>query len=316
MLCKITLRAGLCVLLLTIASCSTPETITSEGTAATKSKDLGDSTGPSEVIISLGGKKLTMQQVKWMQPGADKNVIGKIADWWLENELLYAEAKRRGITRDPKAKFLAGLMRKKGFVQQLTLQARDTVEISDEKVLAYYEQNKETDPQLKRPGYLSFSHIRTKTLEQAQTALERIEAGEDINALARELSVYADAKKGGVAKKYMYKTVKRRFGEEFFVAMTAAKKEDLIGPVKTKDNAYEVARCEGKTEPKILPFEKVKEQIKAKLEQTEKSNAFKSLMDTLKEKAADKIVRSPRITQPEKPSGGKPRQRRRKVEER
>ena len=309
MLPKITFRVGLYVLLFTIASCLTPETISVKGTAETKSKNLDNSAVDSEVIISFGDKKLTMQQVKWMQPGADKKTIARIADWWLDNELLYAEAERRGITREPKAAFLSELMRKKGFAQQLASQVQNAAKISDEKVLAYYEQNKDTDPKLKQPGYLSFSHIRTKTLEQAQAALKRIKAGENINALARKLSIYGDAKKGGVAKKYMYQTVKRRFGNEFFEALTAAGEGELIGPVKTKDNAYEVARCEGKTKPKILPFEKVKGQIKAKLERTEKSNAFKSLLDTLKEKAADKIVRSPQITQPEKPAGGKPRPR-------
>ena len=312
MFCKTAFRVGLCMLLLTIASCSAPEAVTPRTTPETTPETTVNDVSGSEVIISLGDKKLTMQQIEWMQPGADKNTIARIADWWLGNELLYAEAERRGITREPKAKFLAELMRKKSFVQQLTSQVRDAVEISDEKVLAYYEENKETDPRLKQPGYLSFSHIRTKTQEQAQAALERIKAGEDINELAKELSIYSDAKKGGVAKKYMYKTVKRRFGDAFFSAMTAAKKNDLIGPVKTKDNAYEIARLEGKTEPKILPFEKVKDRIKARLERTEKSEAFKSLLDTLKEKAADKIVRSPRAIQTGKPDVMRPRIRQRR----
>ena len=311
MFCKVVFRVGLCMFLLTAASCSAPEAVTPKSAPETTVKDVSG----SEVIISLGDKKLTMQQVEWMQPGADKNTIAKVADWWLGNELLYAEAESRGITGQPKAKFLAELMAKKSFVQQLASQVNDAVKISDEKVLAYYEENKETDPRLKQSGYLSFSHIRTKTQEQAQAALERIKAGEDINELAKELSIHNDAKKGGVAKKYMYKTAKRRFGEEFFAAMTAAKKDDLIGPVKAKGNTYEIARLEGKTEPKILPFEKAKGQIKAKLERTEKSRAFKSLLDTLKENAGDKIVKSPRAIQSGKPDGMRPRMRQKRNRE-
>lgn len=314
MLCKITFRAGLCVLLLTIASCSATETTTSKGpaevsrveTAEPESKETVSDA--SKVIISLGDKKLTMQQVKWMQPEADDKQIAKIANWWLENELLYAEAERRGITKEPKTQFITEMMRKKGFSRELRARVRNAMKISDEKALAYYEKNKDTDSRLRRPGYLSFSHIKTKTLEEAQAALERIKAGEDINTLAKELSIHDDAKKGGVAKKYMYKRVKDRFGVKFFEALAAAEEGELIGPIKVKGDAYEVARQTGKIEPKPIPFEKVKDQIKSRLLRTEKDNAFTNLLDSLKGQAADKIVRSSLITQEDKPTGKKPKE--------
>ena len=311
MLYKITFKAGLCVLLLTIASCSAPETTTLESAAevseveAVKAESEEVGGDASEVIISLGDRKLTMQQVKWMRPDADNNVIAWLANWWLEKELLYAEAERRGITEEPKAKFFAELMRRRGFLQELTLRVKDAVKVSDERALAYYEENKDVDVRLRQPGYLSFSHIRTKTLEEAQTVLERIKAGEDINALAKELSIYDDAKKGGVARRYVYKLVKRRFGTKFFEAIAAAEEGELIGPIKIGDDAYEIAHQGSKIKPTPLPFEKVKDQIKVKLQRIERNRAFKSLLDSLKEEAADKIVRSPLITQTEKSTGEK-----------
>ena len=311
MLCKIIFRVGLCVVLLAIASCSAPETITSKETAEVSRVETAEAKSEeaesraSEVIISLGDKKLTMQQVKWVLPGADNQRTAKFANWWLENELLYAEAEKRGVTKEPKAKFIAELMKKKAFSQELVLRVKDAVKISDEKVRDYYETNKDTDFRLKQPGYLNFSHIRTKTLEEAQTVLERIKAGEDINKLAKELSIYGDAEKGGAAKKYVYRTIKRRFGNKFFEAIVAVEKGELIGPIKVGDNAYEVARQEGKIEPKPLPFEKVKEQIRVKLPRIESGKVFGSLVDSLKEEAANKIVKSPLITQTEKPVGDK-----------
>lgn len=309
---KIAFRAGLCVALLAFVSYSVPETVTSEDTAeiggveTAKPKSEEVVSEVSDVIISLGDKKLTMEQVKWIHPDADNRRMAWFADWWLENELLYAEAERRGITKESKAKFIAELMKKKVFSNELTTQVRDAVKISDEKALSYYEENKEIDLRIKQPGYLSFSHIRTKTLEEAQAVLERIKAGEDISALAKELSIYLDAKRGGLARRYMYEIVEKRFGTKFFEALVAAKQGELIGPLKIKDNAYEVARLDGKIEPKPpLPFEKVKDQIKSLLERTEKADAFKSLLDSLKEQAADKIVRSPPITQKGKSTGEK-----------
>lgn len=306
MCCKIVFRVGLCLFLFTIVSCSPPETAIPEAMAQAKSKEVADSIGTSQVIITLDDKKLTLQQIEWMWPKADDQRIADIAKWWLENELLYAEAQRQGITKQTKAKFLAELMRKKSFSQELRTQMSNAVKISDEQALAYYEENKGTDRRLRQPGTLSFSHIKTKTLEEAQAALERIKAGEKINALAKELSIYKDAKNGGVVKKSSYTMVKGYFGNNFFEAITAARESELIGPIKARKNTYEIARQEGKTEPKAMPFEKVKDKIKSKLERTEKANAVRSLLDSLREKAADKIVKSPRLIRAEKAAEDKP----------
>ncbi|MCX5635211.1 MAG: hypothetical protein NTW55_05170, partial [Planctomycetota bacterium] len=81
---------------------------------------------------------------------------------------------------------------------------------------------------------------------------------------------------------------------------------ELIGPVRSDDGTYEVARLDNKTEQQITPFEKVKDQLRAKLERTEKSNAFKSLLDSLRKDAADKVIKSPRIIGAEKPSAERP----------
>ncbi len=312
---KTIFRISLCVLLLTIASCLEPETTAPKSAAGVGEVETAlagpvpegeEVVGDAEVIVSLGDKKLTRQRAEWMQPGAgkDDNMMTRLADWWVENELLYEEAERRGITREPKAKFIAELMKKKTFVAELGAHVRDAVKISDEKILAYYEENRQTDSRLEEPGHLSFSHIRTNTLEEAQAALERMKAGEDINELAKELSIYRDAKRGGAVRKYRYNVVKRRFGDEFFEVITAAKAGELIGPVKSKKDSYEVARLEDKTEPRILPFEKAKEQIRSRLWRTERENAFGSLLESLKQASADRIVKSPRIIQEDKPAGG------------
>lgn len=301
-------RLSLCVLLLIVVSCSAPETVPMmpigvtdvngvETARAESEEDLGDA---SKVIISLGDKKLTVQQVKWIQPNIKDEEIAGIADWWLDNELLYAEAERRGITKEPKAKFMAELMRKKAFSLELGASVRNSVEISDEEILAYYEENKDFGLKLKGPGYLSFSHIRTSTLEYAQAVLETIKAGEGINALAREVSIYDDAEKGGVVEKCPYNTVKRRFGMRFFEVLLATRKGELIGPIKVDNNAYEVVRHEGKIRPKPLPLEEVKDRIRSELQRKESVNAFIYLLDSLKEEAADKIAKSPRITHMEK----------------
>lgn len=342
MLYKIIFRAGLCVLLLTVASCSAPETPTPRGMAedgevktpdssevetaetaetktvkpdgvetvqageteapeageveATEAKRTDADSNAAEVIIGLGDSKLTMQQVNWMQPNADGPQIARITKWWLENQLLYAEAEKRGLTNEPKAKFFAEMMRMNAFGKELLASVRHATKISDESLRAYYEKIAETDPRLMQPGYLSFSHIRTKSLESAQALLERIKAGENINELAREFSAYGDSTKGGVVTKFTYRSVKARFGSEFLEKIKAAEEGELIGPIEVRTGTYEIARKTSEIKPAPRPLEEVKDRIKKRLERTK----IQSFLDSLKNEAAEKIVKSPRLIEAEK----------------
>lgn len=295
MLYKIIFRTGLCLVLLVFASCSVSETAASKGASEASGEG-------SEVIIRLGDKKLTMEQAQWMRPGMDSRKVAEFADWWLENELLYEEAKRRGVTELPKAKFVSEVMRKRAFAQVLRSEVQKAVEVSDAEALAYYEERKDSDLRLKEPGSLTFSHIRTEGRGQAQKALNRIKSGEDINEVAKQLSNYSDAQEGGKVKGQPYGTVRRFFGTPFFEALLAAKEGDLIGPIRIRGDTYEVGRFESRIDPEPLPFEQVKEQIKSKLLRNAANRANNDLLNSLKKDAADKIVRSALITKPEKPS--------------
>jgi peptidyl-prolyl cis-trans isomerase C len=320
MLCKITLRTKLGLSLLAIVycyivSCSTVKTTAvnpaAKATATQTAKPAAkqaDSNTPV-VIISLGDKKLTLQQIKWMAPKIDDQTILRAVDWWLENELLYAEAQKRGITKEPKTKFIAELVKKKAIGDQLISQVRDAVKISDEQVRDYYEKNKETDTMLVQSGYLSFSHIAARTLEEAQAAMEKLKAGEDFNSLAKEISIDSDAKNGGAVKNEGYNNVARDYGTRFFDLISTAKQGELIGPVKVKGNIYEIARQEGKIVPTPLPFEEVKAKLKSRLLLIEKRNIPTNLAKLLKEKAAAKIVKSPLLIKTEEAVSKKNNQR-------
>jgi len=327
MSCKIVFTVSLCLLLLTIASCSAPEAAPSAETVVTTEVQVAEAveaeptvapeaetaeTEPeqptpetSEAIVTLGDKKLTMEQLNWMQPNVNDQQMVKIVDWWIENELIYEEAVRRGTDKEQKVKFLAELMSKRTITQELRTRVMDAVQINDQQISEYYEKNKETDPRLKQPGYLSFAHVKTRTLEQANAALERIKAGESVSALAKELSIHSDAKNGGIIKKHPYTRVQKVFGNEFFEALVAANEGQLIGPIKVSDG-YEIARQENKAEPRFLTLEEAKDRIRMRLLYEERNNSFRSLLDSLKQKAADKIVKSPRLIQAEKPPQREP----------
>jgi parvulin-like peptidyl-prolyl isomerase len=298
------------LLSLTIASCSPPQTSSVEPAgiseidpAVMESQTPADSNVASEVIISLEDKKLTRQQVFWLSPNAsDRAQIAKVANWWLETELLYAEAQKRNITDLPRAVFLADIRKKETFAKELIADVQNSVDVTDEQVTAYYEKNKDTDPLLKREERISFSHIKTETIEQANAALERIKAGEDINKLAEELSIHRDAEAGGKVREYTHPMVVQLFGDDFFQALSAVEQGQLIGPIATEDNAYEIARHDGITEQRNLSPVMAKHKIRLRLRRSESNKAVVALLESLKEKAADKIVKSATITQTDQPA--------------
>lgn len=269
--------------------------------AEVPSEEQAEQMGPEEeVIISYGEKKLTMRHIEYLQPKADARTIKKLADWWLTTQLLAEEAVKRGIDEDPAVRLRANLRTKQMHAEGLKEHVRNAVQVSEDQMREYYEENKEADRRINEPAKLSFTHVASKTLEESQAIFDRVKAGEDIGALAKELSINYDKRKSGAVKNASETTVSKRFGGEFLNAILYASEGDIIGPVKAtlgmgRGERYEVARFEDKVPGKMKSFEEVKDYIKAKVERTAKEKAVKDLLKSLEEKAADRIFRSEQL---------------------
>ncbi len=304
---KTIFKVVLLATLFTLLSCSATKTITSPKDDNNKAKPAAkvETKSPvqtidanDEIVVSLGDSKLTMRQLEWMKPNAPKEEMVKLAEWWLENEMLYEEAKKRGITDEPKGKFIADMVAKRAFGIELREKVQDAVNISDANVIEYYEQNKLKDPKLMKQGSYTFTHIRTATLADAQKILEKIKAGEDIATLAKQMPASIHSKKDGKVSNASDSTVEMRFGEAIYNALKAAKTGDIIGPIEVSKDAYEVVRLDEKVAASPLPL--VKERLKKQLLQAEKAKALDSLLSSLKEQNAGQIKKSAFLTNPTK----------------
>ncbi|MGB8227038.1 MAG: peptidyl-prolyl cis-trans isomerase [Sedimentisphaerales bacterium] len=246
----------------------------------------------NQAVMIFDGKELTLKQIGYLAPSLNYAVVEDIANFWLDTQILYEEAVKRNIDKDEKVKFISDISHKKTVASELLAKVRNDVRVTDEDVRKYYEQNKETDPTLREPTFLSFSHITVSSLPEAEAVLKKINEGNDINQLARELSTASDAQKGGNANKFQENTIKSRFGDEFLAALLNATEGQLIGPIKNKDGNYEIARHEGKRASKVKDFEKVQQIIKTNLENQAKEKAVKDLVNSLKEKAKQKYKKT------------------------
>jgi peptidyl-prolyl cis-trans isomerase C len=245
----------------------------------------------NQVIMVFDGRELRLGQLQYIAGKLDPETIKKAAEYWLDTQLLYEEAVKQGLDKDEKSKFLADMSSKKIFANAVVEKAMSGIKIDDSQVKKYYDENKNTDPSILEPMYLSFSHITVDSQEKAEEVLKKINEGNDINVLAKELSVANDAQKGGRALKYQQNTIESRYGKEFLDALLGASEGKIIGPIKTKSGKYEVARHEGKREPKIKDFDKVSVEIRAKLENDAKGSVIDILLKKLRENATDRCVK-------------------------
>jgi peptidyl-prolyl cis-trans isomerase C len=273
--------------------------------------------GPEEeVIVSYGEKKLTMRHMGYLQPKFNAATIKKMADWWLRTQLLAEEAINRGLDEDPVARYKISLRVKQEYADALNRHVQSAVQISEEQMRDHYEENKESDPRINEPTKLSFTHVASNTLEESQAIFYRVKAGENIGALAKELSIDHDKRRSGAVKNVPDTAVSKRYGFEFLNAILYASEGDIIGPIKATlgmsiGERYEVARLEGKVPGRTKSFDEVKDYIKTRLERAAKDKAVKDLLQSLEEKASDKIFRSEQILAEEMPAGESPPQRRR-----
>ena len=176
------------------------------------------------------------------------------------------------------------------------------VNIPDSQVLEYYEKNKTTDPQLSEPLRFSFTHIRVKTLEDANAVIKRLEKKEEPAALAKKLSTAPDAQtSSGVIRKADENLIKNVYGEAFLDALKAVSEGKIIGPIPYAGE-YEIAKHEGSIASTIIPFDQIKNTLKTNLEQKAGGKAAQDLVSNLKKAAEPKIYRSSYVQEPNKPA--------------
>jgi hypothetical protein len=253
--------------------------------------------GADEVIVTIGDKKLTMQNVLWKDPTGDAVEMALLARSWAEIQLLYDEAEKRGITSSPGSQFIAELNRKYAYAAELKKQIIDKVVVTDETALAYYEENKQRYA-LDWGGAMGLAHITVASEEEAEKAIQRIKDGEQFTKVCREVSIADDAKRGGVIIRNPYSQVQRKLGRYLLKALAEAKIGEVVGPVEGKEeDTYEIAR---KTLDKPKTFEEMKKAIKRRLLKSEQAKAMLEFMTTLEQAVPGGIQKSQRLIDAEK----------------
>lgn len=146
------------------------------------------------------------------------------------------------------------------------------VEITDTELADYYGSHINLFYKVKA------SHILLDTEEEAKKILERVKAGEDFNALAKEFSTDPSAKENSGDLGYF------RHGEmvESFEQAAFALKPGEISDLVKSDYGYHIIKVEDKTVDK---FEDVKDELKNNMITDRKNQNYNTSFEEMKSKA-------------------------------
>ncbi len=199
----------------------------------------------------------------------------KLLDEIIYQELFYIDALDKGLDKTEEyehhiKEFGKGVLRDMN-IAQVTSQ----IEVTDDDIRDFYNKNGDAlaVPEIK------VSHILVDTKEEAEEAIERINAGEDFAKVAKDMSSCPSKSKGGDLGFFG----KGRMVPEFEQAAFALKKGEMSGPVQTQFGFHVVLKTDEKGAKKP-PFNDVKEQIRSTLTFQKQNELFLKKVGEFEEK--------------------------------
>jgi peptidyl-prolyl cis-trans isomerase C len=239
-----------------------------------------------KALVRVDGEELTEEGLKAelslaygdsIQPGAKLEYLNR----WIDNQLLYEEAKKRGLD-----KLLEVQIRAKQAAKDITVlsllndQIAKNVQISEDDARKFYQQNK--DFFKREQEEIRASHILFSSQAQADSASARLKKGEDFELLARELSLDSLTRNTGGDIGYFSLS-----NTDPVVARVASglKTGMVSSPFKTAMGYHILKVTDRKPKGSIRDFEEVKTTLMSQLLQEKRNQAISSLLEELKKKA-------------------------------
>lgn len=198
-----------------------------------------------------------------------------ILDEIIGSKLLLMDAKRNLYEAEPA--FAAQLKKVKenllaGYAAQKAVAG---VSVSEEEVRKYYEENKEN---LVGSPSVNASHILVDTREKASDILGKIRAGElSFEEAAKQYSSCPSKENGGNLGDFG----QGQMVPEFEKAAFAMEVGQISEPVKTQFG-YHLIRLNEKKTAETIPYEKLRDHIKAQLLKEKQGRAYESKINQLK----------------------------------
>lgn len=240
-----------------------------------------------KVVAEVNGKKATLDYVLAQFPTEYKDKlsaedIDKAIQSWIELEILYQEAVRQNLEKDPRVQYLIDQARKTIVARRFLEQAiGDRVDVTDSEIAAFYE--RESDRFTSSEEAVNLSHIVLRSEGAAQAVYKRLLAGDDFAQLARDYSEDTSTIRSG--------------GEIGFLPLASLEKEMIdeinttaVGkftkPLRSRSGAYHIFRLnDRRSSGTTVPLAEVHDDIAQAILAEKQQIAFDSIITALRGKA-------------------------------
>lgn len=151
-----------------------------------------------EIVAKVGEAVLTLDDLKMRMEyeGVAKDRTEEYIERWIDQELLYQEARKSGLAKDKALDLALENFKKQWMIQKLLEKAfAENIRISQAEIKDYYEKNKSQFQVEEDEVHLLY--LLTKTQVDAETAFREIQAGKPFDMVARNRSIDEFGKKGG-----------------------------------------------------------------------------------------------------------------------
>lgn len=223
-------------------------------------------------------ENMHMPQMKSVTPDMKKEIVER----WIESELLFQEAKKKGL--DKKEDVLQRMedMKKQILIQSLMQDKMKELKVSNEEVEQYFNSHKQ-DFQV--PEKVKLRHIQVATEDEAKELIKGLGEGAKFEDLAGEKSQDVRTKARGGDLGYMDRNqCNRRFDASFAAAVFSMETGGVSEPIKGKVG-YHIIKLEEKQPAKEEEFSKVKDRVEKMALREKQMSEYKTFIDDLKKKA-------------------------------
>lgn len=199
----------------------------------------------------------------------------KLVDELIKKEMLYLEAKKRGMDKDKEFQKKVEEFKKITLINDLLdKEIEASPKITEEDIKGYYDKNKEDFIINKQ---IRVSHIFVKTQEDLNKVKERLDKGDDFAKIASEMSADKASGKAGGDIGFIKKG---ELSQDLEAMIFAMRKGQISAPIKVNDG-YRIIKVTD-VKGNIVEFEKVKGLINQRLMAEKQKESFDKFIENIK----------------------------------
>jgi parvulin-like peptidyl-prolyl isomerase len=204
-----------------------------------------------------------------------------------DEEAYLAELEKQGLTEEQVRMDLRTRVLNEKIFEEITSQ----VEVADEDIQAYYDENK---AQFEQPASRDVRHILVKSEAKANQIHRQLENGADFAKLAKQFSEDPASKNEGGKFTAQQGATVAPFDEVAFELETG----ELSEPVKTQFGWHVIEAVGDVVEPQTQELAEVEEQISTTLLEEKKNERINQWVQELQDRFADQVAYAPGFEPP------------------